>query len=77
MKGDSNLEVKFCENNIIDGTEEIINKLKNELSEDEVLIEPCLGYCDNCIISPFALVNDEFVQAETPEELYEKIEDLI
>ncbi|AOT69013.1 DUF1450 domain-containing protein [Geosporobacter ferrireducens] len=64
-------EIKFCENNFGHGTDEIVDKLKNEGIEPEV--ESCLGYCGDCAVGPFALVDDELVQADTAEELYEKI----
>ncbi len=66
-------EVKFCENNFGHGTDEIAEKLKNEGINVE--IEPCLGYCGDCAVGPFALVDDEFIQAESPEELYGKIKE--
>lgn len=68
-------EVKFCENNFAQGTEEVVDRIENELSEVSVEVEPCLGYCGDCAMAPFALVNDELVQAETPEELYDKIKE--
>ncbi|MBB6218605.1 uncharacterized protein YuzB (UPF0349 family) [Anaerosolibacter carboniphilus] len=66
-------EVKFCENNFGHGTDDIAERLKNEGISVE--IEPCLGYCGDCAVGPFALVDDEFVQADSPEELYEKIKE--
>lgn len=68
-------DVKFCENNYSQGAEEVINKLKDE--GVDVDVEPCLGYCGDCAVGPFALVNDEFIQAENTEELYDKIKGLI
>jgi len=66
-------EVKFCENNLSQGTDEIAERIENELDDVAVLIEPCLGHCEECAVGPFALVNDKFIQADTAEELYEKI----
>lgn len=68
-------EVKFCENNFSHGTEEVVNKIKSEIENVDVAVEPCLGYCSDCAIGPYALVNDEFVQAETTDELFEKIKE--
>ncbi len=68
-------DIKFCENNFAQGTEEVISRLQEEKIEAEV--EPCLGYCGECAEKPFALVNDEYVEAESPEELYDKIIELI
>ncbi len=68
-------EIKFCENNYSQGTEEVTEKLANDGIEFDV--EPCLGYCGDCAVGPFALVDDELIQAETPEELYDKIKESI
>jgi uncharacterized protein YuzB (UPF0349 family) len=68
-------EIRFCENNFGHGTEEVVGKLKNDGASVEV--ESCLGYCGDCAMGPFALVDDEFIQAESPEELYQKIKELL
>lgn len=68
-------EIKFCDNNFSQGIEDIVNKLKDEGLNVEV--EPCLGYCGDCAVGPFALVNDELIQSATPDELYSKIKSLI
>ena len=64
-------EIKFYENNYPQGAEEVTAKLEKAGISFEV--EPCLGYCGDCASGPFALVDDELIQADTPEELYEKI----
>lgn len=68
-------EIKFCENNYGQGAEEVINILDDEGIEYEV--EPCLGYCGDCAVGPFAIVDDELLQADTPDGLYEMIKDKI
>lgn len=68
-------EVKFCENNYQFGTEEVKNKL--EAIEGFAVEESgCCGMCGECYEGPYALVNDEMVQAETAEELLEKIKEV-
>lgn len=67
--------VQFCENNYSQGADEVIEKLQNDGIELEV--EDCLGYCGDCAVGPFALVDDELIQTDTPEELYNKIKDII
>lgn len=67
------IEIKFCENNFSQGTEEIVDKLKNEVEDVTVEVESCLGYCGDCALGPFALVDNELMQADTAEELYELI----
>ncbi len=67
--------IQFCENNYSQDAEEVIEMLKNDGVELE--IENCLGYCGDCATGIFAVVDDELVQAEDPDELYYKIKDLI
>ena len=71
------MEVKFCENNFSHGTEGVVKKLEENYSDVEVIVEGCLGYCGDCAEGPFALVDDELVQAETSDELYEKIVEMM
>lgn len=70
-------EIKFCENNFTFGTEETMKRLKENYSNADVSVEPCLGYCGDCAVGPYALVNDEMIQADTADELFEKIENMI
>lgn len=67
------VEIKFCENNFSYGTDKLAKEIEENFKNAEVSIEPCLGYCGDCAVGPYALVNDELVQADTVEELYEKI----
>lgn len=69
------MEVKFCENNFTFGTEEVADRVRNDLEGVDVEIEPCLGYCGDCAVGPFALVDDELVQADTSDELFDKIKE--
>ncbi len=69
------LQVKFCENNFQFDTKKVVDKLKNEGVDVEV--ESCLGYCGDCEEGPFALVDDELIQGETAEELYDLIQEQI
>lgn len=66
-------EIKFCENNFEQGTGEVVDRLREEGIEVEV--EPCLGYCGDCAVGAFVLLDDEMIQTDTPEELYEKIKE--
>lgn len=68
-------EIKFCENNFEQGVEDVISRLEEDGAE--VVVEGCLDYCGECAKKPFALVNDEYVDAETAEELYDKISGMI
>ncbi|MDR7855073.1 DUF1450 domain-containing protein [Tissierella sp.] len=68
-------KIQFCENNFSYGTEEIVNKLRDE--DFDVEVESCLGYCGDCAVGPFALVDDELIQADTADELYEMIKEEI
>lgn len=67
------IEVNFCENNLSHGTDEVVNRLENEVKSVHIGVESCLGYCSDCAMQPFALVDDELILADTPDELYDKI----
>ncbi len=67
------IQVKFCENNYAQGTDEVVNRLETEVKSITVQVDSCLGYCGECAIQPFALVDDELILADTPDELYDKI----
>ncbi|SFI86625.1 YuzB family protein [Thermoflavimicrobium dichotomicum] len=64
--------IEFCINNLTDDMLKIKKKLDEDYSVD-VIEYGCLGYCGNCATHPYALVNGELVQADTAEELLEKI----
>ena len=55
--------------------EEVVNKLRDE--DYDVEVESCLGFCGDCAVGPYALVDDEFIQADTPDDLYEMIKDYL
>ncbi|SDX21157.1 Uncharacterized protein YuzB, UPF0349 family [Marininema mesophilum] len=60
--------VEFCINNLTEDVE----KLRVELEQDhelDVLETSCLGHCELCATSPYAMVNGEIVTGETAEEL--------
>ncbi|PRX25098.1 uncharacterized protein YuzB (UPF0349 family) [Orenia metallireducens] len=65
--------VSFCENNFVHGVEELVDRIEEELDGASVEIEACLGFCGDCAMGPFALVDEEFLQAETVDDLYEMI----
>jgi uncharacterized protein YuzB (UPF0349 family) len=71
------IEIKFCENNFTNGTDVVMSKLKEEFDNADISSESCLGYCGDCAMGPFALVNDELVQADSADELYEEIKNII
>jgi uncharacterized protein YuzB (UPF0349 family) len=67
------MEVKFCENNFGFGTDNVVKTLQENHKDINVSVEPCLGYCGDCAVGPYALVDDEMLQADTADELLEKI----
>ncbi|MBC7960012.1 MAG: DUF1450 domain-containing protein [Vallitaleaceae bacterium] len=71
------MEIKFCENNFSQGTEAVAKKIRKEFSSIDVEVEACLGYCSDCAVKPYALVDDEMVIAETADNLYEKIVEML
>lgn len=65
--------IKFCENNLAQGTDDVVERLKDEAPSVRIEVEPCLGYCGECTEGPFALLNGEFIQADNAEELYDML----
>ncbi|CAM5782931.1 MULTISPECIES: DUF1450 domain-containing protein [Brevibacillus] len=66
--------VEFCASNVSSYTKPVMEALENDPELDvDVLEYGCLGYCGECYMQPFALVNGDLVQAETADELLEKI----
>jgi uncharacterized protein YuzB (UPF0349 family) len=66
--------VEFCASNVSSYTKAVVEALENDSELDvDVLEYGCLGYCGECYMQPFALVNGNLLQAATAEELLEKI----
>ncbi len=64
--------VEFCRNNTVLYSEEIIIKIEEDTSF-EVMVNNCLGFCEQCRVTPFAAVEGEYVEAETQEQLLDTI----
>ncbi|MEG0380154.1 MAG: YuzB family protein [Kurthia sp.] len=64
--------VEFCVSNLANGAQDAFEALENDPNID-VLEYGCLSYCTRCSDTLYALVNGEMVEAETPEELTQKI----
>ncbi len=66
--------VEFCASNVSSYTQSVVDALENDPELDvDVLEYGCLGYCGECYMQPFALVNGNLVQAQTADELLSKI----
>lgn len=68
------LLVEFCTHNYFLGTEKIKKKLE-EHSEFDVLESNCTGHCEQCMLTPFGLVEGEYVESDTPENLLKRIKE--
>jgi len=66
-------DILFCENNSDFGVEDVIDRLDSELEEVTYEVVPCLGHCGDCTDGIYALVNGKLIQADSPDELFEKI----
>ncbi|MDH4618522.1 DUF1450 domain-containing protein [Brevibacillus sp. AY1] len=66
--------VEFCASNVASYTQVVVDALENDPELDvDVLEYGCLGYCGECYMEPFALVNGKLVQAPSAEALLDKI----
>ena len=70
-------KIQFCENNFQYGTEEVKARLMEEFEETDIEVFPCLAMCEECAEGPYAIVNDEVIQAENAEELFQKLRNII
>ncbi|HET7627974.1 MAG TPA: YuzB family protein [Bacillales bacterium] len=64
--------VEFCMSNLASGSQKALERLEKDPNLD-VVEYACLGHCELCLEGPYALVNGEFVSAETAEALVDKI----
>lgn len=64
--------IEVCAGNAHHGTEAVLKKLEQQ-PDIEVIAYGCLGNCGECFLTPYALVNGQFVAAETPDTLYDAI----
>ena len=68
-------KIDICIGNYDHGIEEVIEKLKAEFPNLKGQRWGCLGNCGNCYRKPFVMANNRFlVEADTPEELYQKLQ---
>ena len=65
-------KVDFCECNFVLGTDKVKEELEKS-GEFKVEVHGCLGHCGDCCETQFALVDGDFVSANTSEELIEEI----
>lgn len=68
--------VEFCISNLTSEVE----KVKDALEQDpgiDVMVYDCLGNCSECCVSPYALVDGEFIAADTGPELLKAIREAI
>ena len=69
-------KIEFCTNNLNRFyDDEAFDQLEKFVEENHLKVREmeCLSYCDECARSPYALLNNEFIRAETSDELMEKI----
>ncbi|EST53524.1 UDP-N-acetylmuramoylalanine--D-glutamate ligase [Brevibacillus panacihumi W25] len=70
--------VEFCASNVASYTQAVMDALEQDPELDvDVLEYGCLGYCGECYLEPFALVNGKLVQAPTAEALLDKIKQVL
>ncbi|WP_017756300.1 YuzB family protein [Calidifontibacillus oryziterrae] len=64
--------IEFCVSNLASGAQEAREQLEKDPNLD-IIEYGCLSYCGKCAESLFALVNGEFVGADSPAELVKNI----
>ncbi|WP_379130452.1 YuzB family protein [Paenibacillus sp. sgz500958] len=64
--------IEFCASNLGHGTDKLMHKLEQN-PEYDVIEYGCLNNCGECYVKPFAMLDGEIIEADTPEELEEAI----
>jgi uncharacterized protein YuzB (UPF0349 family) len=64
--------IEFCISNLANGAQRALEKLQRDPNLD-IIEYGCLGYCGQCAMSLYALVNGEPVTGNTPDELVDNI----
>jgi len=68
--------IEFCTNNMHHGTDALMERLEQN-PEVDVVEYGCLGNCGLCYLYPYAMVNGEVIEAETVEQLSDKIDAIL
>ncbi|WBW95010.1 DUF1450 domain-containing protein [Oceanirhabdus sp. W0125-5] len=66
-------KIIFCQHNLSLGTEEVLNRIKENHKDAHVEVAPCVDECGLCGKGPFAIVDGEALTAICANDLYEKI----
>lgn len=69
--------LRFCENNMRDNMNELVEKAKTEFTNVDIAVEPCLGECGDCAESFIAVANGTLLTADTTHALFERIKNNI
>lgn len=75
-KNKKSLKLDFCTNNIDRFyDDESFEQLEQLIGDHKVKVREmdCLSFCDECECAPYVLINNEFVDAKSPQELFEQI----
>jgi uncharacterized protein YuzB (UPF0349 family) len=71
------IRIQFCENNFQYGSEEVKSRLMEEFDEADIEVFPCLELCRECAEGPYAIVNNEIIQTDSAEELFQQLRNMI
>ncbi|MGZ4163502.1 MAG: DUF1450 domain-containing protein [Tumebacillaceae bacterium] len=66
--------IEICETN---EARELVRALRRKYPAADVVVHSCLHLCSGCFLCLFVLVDGEPVEAFSPEQLLEKIEQFI
>lgn len=69
--------LQFCENNMRNDMEKLVEKCRTEFKNVDINVEPCLGECGDCAESYIAKANDTLVTGDTTHVLFERIKNII
>ncbi len=69
--------LQFCENNMNEAMESLVERAKAEFKNVDISMSPCLGQCGECATRHIAMADDALITADTTHELLERIKNAI
>ena len=65
-----NIKIEICTDNVAQGTDHVLAKLREEFPEIKIIPYRCVSYCHQCFRVPFVLFNEQLIEASQPDNLY-------
>ncbi|KPC75932.1 hypothetical protein ADL26_05420 [Thermoactinomyces vulgaris] len=67
--------IEFCSSNLSVAGSSLVKEFVAEQDQCQVKEYDCLGYCFDCAEQPYAVVDQQVIQASSPDELLQLVKD--